>query len=453
MTQLHFADALLPDGWHQGVRIRLDGRTIARVQAGRAPSPRDERHAIAIPGMPNLHSHAFQRAMAGLAETRGASTDTFWTWRELMYRFALAMTPDDMEAVAGQLYAEMLESGFTRVGEFHYLHHDVDGRRYGDIAEMAARIAAAATTAGIGLTLLPSFYAHGGLGGTPAQESQRRFVTSLDGFARLWAAAQSLVAGLPGATLGLAPHSLRAVTPSELAHLLRMAGPVPVHIHVAEQLKEVEDCLAWSGRRPVDWLLEHARVDRHWCLVHVTHMTAQETARLARSGAVAGLCPTTEANLGDGVFNGTQYLGAGGRLGIGTDTNVAACVAGELRQLEYAQRLRERQRNVLVLASAASTGRSLFDMALTGGARALGLAASGIREGAPADIVSLDARHPSFPLVARDRALDSWIFSAGQRLVDCVWAQGVKRVAGGRHMDSAAIARRYAKAMERLRQI
>jgi formimidoylglutamate deiminase len=433
MTTLHFASALLPSGWADDVQVVVTDGTIAKVTAGVVPEPRDERHRFGIPGMASVHSHAFQRGMAGLAETRGDTADTFWTWRETMYRFALTMTPDDVESVATLLYVEMLEQGYTRVGEFHYLHHDRDGAPYANLAEMAARIAAAAGAAGIGLTLLPSFYAHSSFGGAAPHVGQRRFVCSVEQFARLMAAARRAVGGLPGANVGVAPHSLRAVTPEELADIGPLAEGGPVHIHAAEQVGEVEDCVAWSGRRPVEWLLDHAAVDQRWCLVHATHMTAAETAALAGSGAVAGLCPLTEASLGDGIFPGREFCDAGGRFGIGTDSNVLVSVAGELRQLEYGQRLKRHERNVLSAGPGVSTGRTLFDAARAGGGRALAQSAAGMEEGGRADIVTLDAAHPSLAGRRGDAVLDGWIFAAGADAVDCVWAGGTKVVEGGRH--------------------
>ena len=340
MPILHAASALLPQGWAHDVRLTLEHGQLSAIEIGVPAAAGDECHAVLVPGMPNLHSHAHQRGMAGLAEWRGASTDSFWSWRELMYRFALAMTPAQLEAIASQLYVEMLEAGFTRVGEFHYLHHDPDGRAYADPAEMAARLAAAATCSGIGLTLLPVFYAHAGFGGTPAAAAQRRFINAIDAYARLLDASRRAVKNLPGAIVGVAPHSLRAVTPDELAQVLVLADGAPVHIHIAEQVQEVEACIAWSGARPVQWLLDHAPVDERWCLVHATHIDADETRRTAVSGAVVGLCPITEANLGDGIFDAPPFVDAGGHWGIGSDSNVQIGVADELRLLEYSRRAR-----------------------------------------------------------------------------------------------------------------
>ena len=450
MAPVFLAEALLPDGWASDVRLVVEGGLIAAVQPGAAPAPDDERHAVGIPGLPNLHSHAFQRGMAGLSEVRGPAADSFWTWREVMYRFLSAMNPDDVEAVTAQAYVEMLEGGFTRVGEFHYLHHAPDGRPYAEPSEMAQRVAAAAAASGIGLTLLPVFYAHGGFGGLPPAPGQRRFVNNLDGFARLLDASRGLVAGLPGATLGVAPHSLRAVKPGELAAVAGLLPGGSVHIHVAEQTREVEDCLAWSGARPVAWLLDHAPVDGRWCPIHATHMTPDETARLAATGAVVGLCPTTEANLGDGIFPGVDWLAARGRYGVGTYSNVSTDAAGELRQLEYAQRLGQRGRNLLAGEAGASTGRALFDAALAGGAAALGTGPAGLRAGAAADFVTLRAGHPNLVHRHGDRLLDGWVFGAGRGAVDGVWVRGRRLVVDGRHVARDAVAARYADTMRRL---
>jgi formiminoglutamate deiminase len=445
MTTLFADAALTADGWRTDVRLTLAGNRISRIEAGVAPGPADERHALILPGLPNVHSHAFQRGMAGLAEVRGAMADSFWTWREAMYRYALTTTPDQIEAIAAQLYVEMLEAGFTRVGEFHYLHHDRDGRPYPDVAEMAGRIAAAAHESGIGLTVLPTFYAHGTFGGAAPHDGQRRFVTDLDTFTRLVDGCRRHVASLDEAVVGVAPHSLRAVTPEELAHVATLAPGAPLHIHAAEQVKEVEDCLAWSGRRPVEWLLAHTAIGPAWCVIHATHMTADETRGLAASGAVAGLCPVTEANLGDGIFNAAAFLAAGGRFGVGSDSNVLIGVPDELRQLETSQRLRDKARNVLAVGGG-STGEALFRGALAGGSQALGVPSPGLSPGSPADLVSLDLSHAAFAGRMPAQVLDAWIFT-GARAVDCVWVGGRRLVSGGRHQAREAIARRFGAAI------
>ncbi|MDF2617472.1 MAG: formiminoglutamate deiminase [Xanthobacteraceae bacterium] len=448
MTRLWFESAFLATGWAQDVAVTVENGIIAALDAGSPPAPGDERHAIALPGLPNLHSHAFQRAFAGATEVRGPTGDSFWTWREAMYRAVDRMDPEDVEAIAAQAYVEMLEAGFTRVGEFHYLHHGRDGRPYADIGELSARIASAAEATGIALTLLPVFYAHGSFGGQAPNHGQRRFINDVESFGRLMQSAARALAPLPDAMLGLAPHSLRAATSEEIAAILPLTEG-PVHIHVAEQMKEVEDCLAWSGRRPVEYLLDNAPVDARWCLIHATHMTPDETVRMARSGAVAGLCPITEANLGDGIFPAPAFVAAGGAYGVGSDSNVLIDAAGELRQLEYSQRLAHRARNVLAMSEGRSTGATLFDSALRGGAQALG-GSPGLAVGAPADIVSLAMGHPALEGRQGDGALDGWVFAVAQGGIDCVWRRGEKLVEGGRHRHREAVRQRFRAALARI---
>ncbi|WP_380876859.1 formimidoylglutamate deiminase [Sphingomonas sp. DBB INV C78] len=447
-TAFHFATALLPQGWHSDVRVSVADGTISAVHIGVAPEPSDERIAIGLPAMGNLHSHAFQRAMAGLTGLRGPGADSFWTWREWMYRFVAKLTPDDVEAIAALAYVEMVEAGYGRVGEFHYLHHDIGGHAFVDPAEMAVRIGAASQTAGIGLTLLPVFYAQGGFGGVPAGEGQTRFLTNPDSYTRLIEASRRAMAPLTGAIVGIAPHSLRAVTSDALAAVLPLADAHPIHIHIAEQVREVEDCVAWSGQRPVEWLFDHAPVDASWCLVHATHMTAEESARLAASGAVAGLCPVTEADLGDGLFPAVDYRKAGGAWGAGTDSNVAIDLADELRLLEYGQRLHHRGRNLLAEVDG-SVGRTLFVEALAGGTRALG-AEAGLVVDLPADWITLDADHPALVGRTGDAILDSFIFAAGRRLIDGVWLGGRRLVTGGVHHHRDVVTARYIAVMQRL---
>ncbi|MCX8997235.1 formimidoylglutamate deiminase [Rhizobiaceae bacterium BDR2-2] len=444
-TTLYAKTALTSGGWLADVLLTLEGGRIVSIRAGVDGSLADERHDVLLPAMPNLHSHAFQRAMAGLTEVRGAGDDSFWSWRTLMYRFALSMTPDQVEAVAAQLYMEMLEAGFGRVGEFHYLHHDKDGKAYANIAEMAERIAAAASDTGIGLTLLPVFYAHSGFGAAAPGEGQRRFINSTESFGRLMEGAAKAIAPLPQGRLGIAPHSLRAATIEEITEILPLAKDGPVHIHVAEQVKEVQDCLAFSGARPVEYLQANAPVNERWCLIHATHMTESETVAMAKSGAVAGLCPVTEANLGDGIFPAAAFLKAGGAFGVGSDSNVLIGLGDELRQLEYSQRLEQRARNVIAPANA-STGRALFDGALAGGNRALSSDA-GLREGAAADLVSLDLS--SHPWLAGDAILDHLIF-AGTPKPDCVWTNGIRQVSAGHHRNRDRIEARFRETMRAL---
>ncbi len=448
MAAFWSATALLPGGWASNVRLTVVDGLIATVETGVPAAPGDHRHGITLPGLANVHSHAFQRGMAGLAErSGGSSNDNFWSWREIMYRFLDRLTPDDMEAIAAMAYVEMLETGYTHVGEFHYLHNDADGRVYADPAEMAARIAAAARATGIGLTLLPVFYAHGGFGGVAPRPGQRRFIHDLESFARLLEACGPLLS--EGDQLGIAPHSLRAVTAGELAALVAMRPDGPIHIHAAEQQQEVRDSLAFSGQRPVEWLVDHVDLDERWCLIHATHMTDAETDALAASGAVAGLCPITEANLGDGIFPALRYLAAGGRIGIGTDSNILIDPALELRALEYSQRLAHQARTVLASDTQPSVARRLFDNAVSGGAQAMGIA-PGLAAGHPADFVTLDASHPAFHGRSGDQLLDTWIFAARSNCIDTVWRRGRKLVSGGRHGESRPVTARYLKVVDRI---
>ena len=450
MTSLWFQSLLLPDAWAERVRIDIVLGRFHSIETGVPPDHGAECLAIGLPGLPNVHSHAFQRGMAGLTEVRGNSGDSFWTWRETMYRFVEAIDRDDIEALAALAYLEMLEAGFTRVGEFHYIHNDRGGRPFSNPAEMASGIAAAAQQVGIGLTLLPVFYAHSGFGGAAPDRRQLRFLTDVDSFARLVDHSRQAVSPLDDAVVGIAPHSLRAVTPEELASVIDLAEGGPVHIHIAEQTKEVEDCQSWCGRRPVTWLMDAIEVDERWCLVHATHVDARELERIAASGATVGLCPITEANLGDGIFPAARFLALHGSYGIGSDSNVLIDAAQELRMLEYTQRLANRARNCMALDDGRSTGRALFTCAHEGGSRALGTPDCGIRVGAAADLISLDPNHVALTNRAGDALLDSWIFAARAPAVDCVWRYGEKVVSGGRHRQRDEIMARYRTSLKRL---
>jgi formiminoglutamate deiminase len=450
--KLWLESALLPGGWARRVRITGGHGVIEAIETEVDPADDDECHAVGIPGLPNLHSHAFQRAIAGLTERRGPAGDSFWTWRELMYRFVERMDPDQLEAVTALAFAEMLEAGFTRVGEFHYLHQDKAGVPFADPGELAGRVAAAAADTGIALTLLPTFYAHGGFGGSEPNARQRRFVTDLERFARIMESSRRAVRPLTAGNVGVAPHSLRAVTLEELADVVALAAGGPIHIHVAEQVREVEECVAWCGRRPIERLFEAAAVGDQWCLVHATQATIAELEGIAASGAVVGLCPITEASLGDGVFQALEFQALAGRIGIGSDSNVLLDAGLELQALEYSQRLTRRARNVLAGESGRSTGRTLFDAALAGGTQALGGAGSraGLVADAPFDLLSLDANHTALIERREDELLDSWIFAAGRDAIDCVWRAGEKVVSGGRHRQRHAIVARYRRAMKTL---
>jgi formimidoylglutamate deiminase len=448
-SSLWFATALLPHGWMDRVRVTMSAGRITSIDTDVDALADEERHAIGIAGCGNVHSHAFQRVIAGLTEHRRGA-HSFWSWRESMYALVDRLSPAQIESIATLAYMEMLEAGITRVGEFHYVHHAPDGRPYADIAELASRIAAAAQTIGIGLTLLPVFYAHGGIGAQDPTPAQRRFVNSLDSYMRLFEATNRIVKSIEFANVGIAAHSVRAVTPEELQVLAHVEHAGPMHIHIAEQLAEVEQWQQWAGARPVEWLLDHVNVDERWCLVHATHVSESEVDRIAASNATVGLCPITEANLGDGLFPAKAYVARQGRFGIGTDSNIRIDLAEELRLLEYGQRLQHRERNAIHANADHSTGRVLFEHASSGGASALRCDIGRLAPGFIADIVALSDEHPSITHRRGDALLDSWIFAAAP-VIDCVWSAGRKVVSGGRHQDRHRIEQRYSEALLELR--
>ena len=444
----HVGHAWTPSGWQTGARLAVDARGMLAEPGGEAG---ERLGGWVLPGMPNLHSHAFQRAMAGLAERRGPGNDSFWTWREAMYRFAAALDPDALQAIAAQLYVEMLKAGYTQVCEFHYVHHRPDGAPYAQREAMSLALIEAAKETGIALTLLPVLYMTGGFDGRALGERQRRFGhAEVSDYLRLLEALRTHES--PGVRVGIALHSLRAVPETAMRTVLATgaARQGPIHIHIAEQIGEVQDCLAVRGARPVEWLLDHAEVGPRWCLVHATHLSGHETARLARSGAVAGLCPTTEANLGDGLFPLADYLDAGGALGIGSDSHISVSPVEELRWLEYGQRLATRHRNIAARREGASVGETLWSAALAGGAQASGLPLGALVPGARADLLVLDEEAPT--LAARDEAsvVDSLLFAGNAPLVRHVMAGGRWVVRDFRHRDEERIAARYRATVRQL---
>lgn len=457
MTRSLFAaDALLPGGWAKDVLLSWnEGGELTQVQsAAQAPAGTMVAKGPVIPGMPNLHSHAFQRGFAGLTEYRAGEQDSFWSWRTLMYRFAARLTPQHMEAVATWLYAEMLEAGYTSVCEFQYVHHQPDGRPYADDAELSLALLRAAKKVGIGFTLLPVLYQTSGFGGLPPNEGQRRFIRSTESMLGLLESLKPRC-DAQGARLGLAPHSLRAVPPDALRDALeglrRIDATAPVHIHIAEQTKEVDDCIAWSGQRPVEWLLDHAPVDARWCLVHATHMSDAEYQRAAASGAVAGLCPTTEANLGDGIFDLIKWRSHGGAWGVGSDSHATVNAAEELLMLEYSQRLATRQRNVGATAAQPQVATALTLAAVQGGAQASGRAVGGLASGQQADFVVLDANHLALQGLAASDMLSSHVFASHRNsAIEAVWAGGRERVANGRHALHDEASRGFVQARSQL---
>jgi formimidoylglutamate deiminase len=444
--------ALLRDGWARDVTVEIDGQMLGAITPETAPPPGAHRVGALLPAPANLHSHAFQRAMAGLTERRGpGERDSFWTWRQLMFRFLDQLTPDDVEAIAAFVQMEMLEAGYAAVGEFHYLHHAPGGTPYDRLSEMSQRIAAAASQSGIGLTLLPVLYQHGGCDGRPLAQGQIRFGNDPERFARLVDGAQVALAWLPpDARLGIAPHSLRAVSPEGLAACLQLRNGRPLHMHLAEQHAEVEEVMAAHGARPVEWLLANAPVDAGWCLIHCTQMKRSETLALAATGAVAGLCPITESSLGDGIFDGIAWTGAGGAFGVGSDSNIRIALTEELRTLDHSQRLRDHSRAALA-TSDRSTGRVLLEEAARGGARATGRKAGILETGHLADLLALDTTCVDLEGRKGDMLLDSWIFASGDRAVSDVWAAGRHQVRQSRHIEREALVARYRASARRLR--
>ncbi len=450
MTVISARTALLDDGWASDVRVEFDasGRIVSLLTGQK---PVGYRTGILLPSPANVHSHAFQRAMAGLTERRGPDpSDSFWTWRQLMFRFLDRLTPDHVEGIAAFVQMEMLEAGYAANVEFHYLHHQPGGAVYDRLSEMSDRIAAAAAETGIGLSLLPVHYQFGGCDGRPLGPGQIRFGNDFERFAKLHDQARTTMAALPGdARLGVAPHSLRAVAAADLMVASTLAGDDPIHMHLSEQQAEVDEVLAFHGARPVDFFLDQCDAGPKWCLIHCIQMNEMESVRLAGTGAVAGICPVTEANLGDGIFGATTWLGAGGALAIGSDSNIRISLTEELRALEYSQRLRDRSRAALAEREF-STGRRLFEAVNRGGARASGRNSACISEGRLADLVAIDDNHIDLAGRSGDTLLDSYIFAGDDSLVTDVWSAGRHMVREGRHIGRDAITRRYRAIMHQL---
>lgn len=463
MTTLFATDALLPTGWAKNVQLTWSASgQLTQVQPDTRPAPGvATAQGPLIPGLPNLHSHAFQRAFAGLTEYRGAAPDgqqdSFWSWRTLMYRFAARLGPEQVEAIATWLYLEMLEAGYTSVCEFHYVHHDTDGRPYANDAELAHGLLRAAQATGIGLTLLPVLYQTSGFGGLSPNPGQRRFIRGTDDMLKLLQGLKP-VCDAQGVRLGLAPHSLRAVPPESLRDVIAGLDAIdptaPIHIHIAEQTAEVDACLAWSGQRPVAWLLDHAAVNARWCLVHATHMSDAEYQRAAASGAVAGLCPSTEANLGDGLFDMPRWLAAGGAWGLGSDSHATVNAAEELMLLEYGQRLQRRERNVLASATQPQVATAMALQAVAGGTQASGRAqagSGGLAVGQRADFVVLDASHVALAGLPAPDMLSAHVFASHRgSAIASVWAGGIERVSAGRHALHTSAAAAFVAARTRL---
>jgi formimidoylglutamate deiminase len=452
MTTHKFEHLLSSEGWiTPGFVCVTDAGLIKKISDTKPYCDVVELGGIALPGLSNLHSHAFQRALSGLTEKRtSANSDSFWTWRDLMYRFVAEISPDDLQAIASQLYVEMLKAGYTSVAEFHYLHHDTGGAAYADTTEMASRIIYSAVDTGINLSLLPVLYQYSNFGNLPPVGGQNRFINDSSSFIALFEKLKTRAENNGNFNLGVALHSLRAIDPKDAQEVLDVVGGGrPIHVHVAEQIKEVTDCLEWSGQRPVEFLLNNFNVNDDWCLIHATHMTNEEVVNAARSGAIAGLCPVTEANLGDGVFNLPAWLEAGGRFGIGSDSHISVDTVEELRWLEYGQRLIRQQRNVAA-SDDISTGNRLLAHASVGGARAVGNKSGVIEENAPADIIVLDSSAAVFAGQTCNTFVDSWVFSGNVPVVSDVFAAGRHVVQNGTHINERTILDRYKQTMKRL---
>lgn len=450
MYECHCDYALLPDGWARDVRLTVgaDGR-LAGVQAHTPRGTLPSAGRFVVPGMPNLHSHAFQRAMAGSAERFGHPDDSFWTWREAMYAHASRITPDSLYAIARWLYLEMLEAGYTRVCEFHYVHHQAGGRPFVPATAMCDALLAAASQVGIGLTLLPTLYQRGGFADQPLSERQRRFAHATDDYLRLLQRFDSCT----DIRLGAALHSLRAVAAEALQRVV--GDPLlhgrPIHIHIAEQALEVEDCLRTHGQRPVEYLYAITDVDARYCLVHATHVTAGEIEAIARSQAVVGVCTTTEANLGDGLFPLDALRRTGGCWGIGSDSHIGLDPREELRWLEYQARLASGRRTVLADATSPDVAGNLWNSAVRGGARASGAAAAGLVAGADADWLVLDDTHPSLAGADIDSVLGTWLFAPARDAIRDVVAGGRLRVQGGHHPEREIAASEYRRVVTAMR--
>jgi formimidoylglutamate deiminase len=451
MSKLFARHALLPDGWAKDVLIEWDaGGAITTVTPGAAAAGM-ESVEYALPGMINLHSHSFQRALGGRTEKAGDSKDSFWTWRDLMYRFARNITPEHIEAIAAQLFSECLRHGYTSLCEFHYVQRAPDGAMYARPAETAERVIAAARLTGIGVTMLPVLYSYSGFGELALKPEQQRFKTDAQDVLRIVEALEPQRDAQ--VEVGVAPHSLRAASVTQIGEVLAtLPAARPVHIHIAEQQGEVQQSLSWSGRRPVQWLLENVSVDQRWCLIHATHLSDDEVSGITRSGAVAGLCPTTEANLGDGLFPLESFVAQGGRFGIGSDSHVSQSAVEELRWLEYGQRLQHQRRNIAVSATERNVGDFLWQRALQGGAQAAGRPVGALAPGHRADIVVLDDAHPNMFGLALDEVLGSFVFSGNDNLVKDVMVGGQWVVRSQQHVAQQVIAARFKQTLAELRE-
>ncbi len=457
--KLYTENVLLSDGWASKQTITIEQGVITAIEAGKADDA-EITHGAVIPGMVNCHSHAFQRAFAGFSEQGSEGQDSFWTWRKIMYQFLAQLTDVDAKNIAKQLYIEMLKMGYTRVAEFHYLHHDIDGSAYdnnaSNLATMAHAIFDAAKESGIGLTLLPVLYQHSGFGEQTPTDGQKRFVNSIVQFNQLVSDCFALSASFDNTNVGIAPHSLRAVDKTSLLsaikHVRQLDGQAPIHIHIAEQQQEVDDCLAYSGKRPVQWLLDNVTLDRHWCLIHATHITQSERQGIIKAQAIAGICPTTEANLGDGIFPTTEFLAEQGTIAIGSDSHISVNPIEELRWLEYAQRLTKQQRAILTNKRHASVGQHLWQHAAKGGAQSTNSNTGCLAVGKQADLLVLDNGQTKLFANAPKHLLDSMIFASQQNPIRDVMVNGVWKIRSGQHKYQNQAGNSFAELLQRVGQ-
>ncbi len=438
--------ALLPEGWHNNVEVNIDrAGKIESVKKDAEPSGMV--YDTLLPSPMNLHSHCFQRAMTGLSETSTHSNNDFWSWREFMYKFLNTISTENFEAICAFAQMEMLEAGYSGLTEFHYVHNDYSGARYNQISEMSQRVLRASNRSGIGITLLPVLYEHGGVSRSPLISGQDRFGLNLEEYCKLFHEINAIPKEFVDCKVGVAAHSLRAVKKESLQVLANEFPECPIHIHVAEQVKEVQEIHESWGYRPIEWLVENINLTTNWCLIHCTQMSNAEAKKLVKTGAVIGLCPVTEANLGDGIFDGKSWLEVGGKFGIGTDSNVSISLFGELRMLEYSQRLMQKSRLAMKGSSGLSIGRQLFGHALEGGALASGRESGSIKKGFWADILALDLSSLNYSHLSNDDKLNYLIFSENQNLIDSVFSAGRHLVRNGEHREREKINSDYERAL------
>lgn len=446
--KLFAENILLDDGWQQNKTLHIESGLIAAITDGQDGDAYVADGTV-IPGMINCHSHAFQRGFAGFSEQGSSSQDSFWTWRKVMYQFLDNISTEQAGIIASQLYIEMLKAGYTRVAEFHYLHHDKDGGNYSQLANMAQAIFSAAKDSGIGITMLPVMYRFSGFGALQPNDGQKRFINSISQFNQLVSDCFSIAKQQPNANVGIAPHSLRAVDKESLtaavAHVRSLDSKAPVHIHISEQQKEVEDCLAHYNKRPVQWLLDNMNLDENWCLIHATHLDEQEVKGIVASKAVAGICPTTEANLGDGIFPTTEFMAQGGQLAIGSDSHISVSAIEELRLLEYAQRLSKQQRAILATDDVASVGQNLWQHSARAGALTTNSNTGELAIGKQADLLVLDSKQTRLFANSNKCLLDSVIFASQQNPIKDVMVNGDWVIVGGQHHQQDNIAEQFAE--------